>query len=248
MNYYNEGSFTVKTMEDLTKLVKILNNANLSSYDGYDPDDAYETKGKFCLEIGDCNGDIEPQIDQIADQIIKANLDVEFEIHYFGDAEGAYILHDGIYECLGEDAYHLRQMDDKDLLKEIYRRGLNRRICNNDIRSFMQSELESQYGLCENDAKRAAVMAFQYYVNTEDARQYDGIQWAAEHYDPHAWIQISKESLPEYWDDFAIVIAFPDGSDALAQENHYTVEDCLHKLDDAKFFLDGRDAGGESGQ
>lgn len=67
-----------------------------------------------------------------------------------------------------------------------------------------------------------------YYVNTEDASQYDGIQWAAEHNDPHARIQISKETLPEYWDDFAIVIAFPDGTDALAQENHYTLHDCLH--------------------
>ena len=90
-------------------------------------------------------------------------------------AEGAYVLHDGVYECLGEDAYHLRQMDDKDLLREIYRRGLNRRICNDDIRSFMESELESQYGLYENDAKRAAVIGlFEYYVNTEDASQYDG--------------------------------------------------------------------------
>ncbi|RHO65913.1 hypothetical protein DW085_13200 [Clostridium sp. AF50-3] len=87
-----------------------------------------------------------------------------------------------------------------------------------------------------------------YYVNTEDASQYDGIQWAAEHNDPHARIQISKETLPEYWDDFAIVIAFPDGTDALAQENHYTLHDCLHKLNDVKFFLDGIDAGGECGK
>ena len=187
-------------------------------------------------------------MDKVADKIIKANLDVDFEIHYFGDAEGAYVLQDGVYECLGESAYRLRQEDDKDLLKEIYRRGLNRRICNDDIRSFMQSELESQYGLYENDAKRAAVMAFEYYVNTEDASQYDGIQWAAEHNDPHAWIQISKETLPEYWDDFAIVIAFPDGTNTLAQENHYTLHDCLHKLNDVKFFLDGIDAGGECGK
>lgn len=247
MNYYNEGSFMAKTMEDLAKLVAILNDADLSPY-GYDPDDAYETDGKFCLEIGERYGDIEAQMDKVADKIIKANLDVDFEIHYFGDAEGAYVLQDGVYECLGESAYRLRQEDDKDLLKEIYRRGLNRRICNDDIRSFMQSELESQYGLYKNDAKRAAVMAFEYYVNTEDASQYDGIQWAAEHNDPHAWIQISKETLPEYWDDFAIVIAFPDGTNTLAQENHYTLHDCLHKLNDVKFFLDGIDAGGECGK
>lgn len=198
MTFYNEGSFMAKTMEDIAQLVAILNEADLSPY-GYDPDDAYKIDGKFYLEIGKRYGDIEAQMNEVADKIIKANLDADFEIHYFGDAEGAYILHDGIYEYLGEDAYHLRQMDDKNLLKEIYRRGLNRRICNDDIRSFMQSELENQYGLYEHHAKRAAVMAFEHYVNTEDASQYDGIQWAAEHYDPHAWIQISKETLPEYW-------------------------------------------------
>lgn len=57
-----------------------------------------------------------------------------------------------------------------------------------------------------------------------------------------------SETLSEYWDDFAIVIAFPDGSDALAQENHYTLEDCLSKFDDVKFFLDGRDTGGKCGK
>lgn len=39
MNYYNEGSFVAKTMEDIAQLVTILNKADLSP-DGYDPDDA----------------------------------------------------------------------------------------------------------------------------------------------------------------------------------------------------------------
>lgn len=247
MNYYNEGSFVAKTMEDLVKLVAILNDADLSPY-GYDPDDAYETDSKFCLEIGERYGDIKAQMDEVADKIIKANLDVDFEIHYFGDAEGAYVLHDGVYECLGEDAYHLRQMDDKDLLREIYRRGLNRRICNDDIRSFMESELESQYNMDSKNAKRAAVMAFEHYVDTEGVTQYDGIEYAVDHYRPGEWVPISHVTLPEYWDDFAIAIAFPDGTNALAQENHYTLHDCLHKLDNVKFFLDGINAGGECGK
>lgn len=247
MNYYNEGSFVAKTMEDIAQLVTILNEADLSPY-GYDPDDAYKTGDQFCLEIGERYGDIEAQMDEVADKIIKANLGVDFEIHYFGDAEGAYVLHDGVYECLGEDPYHLRQMDDKDLLKEIYRRGLNRRICNDDIRSFMESELESQYNMDSKNAKRAAVMAFEHYVDTEGATQYDGIEYAVDHYRPGEWVPISHVTLPEYWDDFAIVIAFPDGTNTLAQENHYTLHDCLHKLNDVKFFLDGIDAGGECGK
>ncbi len=247
MTLYNEGSFMAKTMEDVAQLVTILNEADLSP-DGYDPGDAYKTGGQFCLEIGERYGDIETQMDQVADKIIKANLSVDFEIHYFGDAEGAYVLHDGVYECLGESAYRLRQEDDKDLLREIYRRGLNRRICNNDIRSFMQSELESQYDMDSENAKRAAVMAFEHYVDTEGATQYDGIEYAVEHYRPEEWVPISHVTLPEYWDDFAIVIAFPDGTDALAQENHYTLNDCLHKLDNVKFFLDGIDTGGQRGK
>ena len=63
----------------------------------------------------------------------------------------------------------------------------------------MQSELETQYGMYEKDAKRAAVLAFERYVNTEDASQYDGIQWAAERYRSSILIEVSRETLPEYW-------------------------------------------------
>ena len=83
------------------------------------------------------------------------------------------------------------------------------------------------------------------YVNTEDASQYDGIQWAAERYRSSILIEVSRETLPEYWDDFAIVIALPDGTNVLAQEKHYTLHDCLHKLDSVKFFIDGIDVGGQ---
>ena len=242
MKYYNEGTFSTKTMEDMEKLVEILNEEGLDPY-GFDPDDAYQTCGKFCLELHDCNGDIEQQMDDIADACQKNHLDVNFEIHYYGDAEGAYLLHDGVYECLGEEEYHAHQMDEKVLLKEIYRRGLNRRICNDAVRGFMQSELESQYDMDTKDAKRAAVMAFEHYVNTEGASQYDGIEWAAEHYKPNEWLKISPEMLPEYWDNFAIVIRRPDGSDILAQDNRYSLHDCLHKLHDVEFFLDGANGG-----
>lgn len=244
MTYYNEGTFSVKTMEDMSKLIEILNMEELTPY-GFDPDDVYEAHGQFCLDLNGCNGDIEIQINKIAEACQKKCLDVDFEINYYGDAEGAYLFHDGVYEFLSEDEYHAYQMADTVLLKEVYRRGLNHKICNDAIRGFMQSELGSQYGMDEKDAQRAAVMAFEYYVNIEDASQYDGIQWAAEHYDPHAWIQIGKENLSEYWDDFAVVIVFPDGTNVLAQENHYTLHDCLHKFDSVKFFIDGINAGGQ---
>lgn len=58
MTYYNEGTFVTKTMEDMSKLVEILNHEELDPY-GFDSDDAYESNGQFCLELNDCNGDIE---------------------------------------------------------------------------------------------------------------------------------------------------------------------------------------------
>lgn len=124
MTYYNEGTFTTKTKEDMGKLVEILNLEGLDPY-GFDPDDAYVSDGQFCLDLNDCNGDIEQQIDKIAEACQKKHLDVDFEIHYYGDAEGAYLFHSGVYEYLGEEEYHAHQMDKKVLLKEIYHRGLN---------------------------------------------------------------------------------------------------------------------------
>ena len=48
---------------------------------------------------------------------------------------------------------------------------------------------------------------------------------------------ISRSELPKYWETKSICIEFADGSDALAQENGYTLEECL-QMEDAKFFLD----------
>ena len=48
---------------------------------------------------------------------------------------------------------------------------------------------------------------------------------------------ISRNELPKYWETRSICIEFADGSDALAQENEYTLEECL-QMEDAKFFLD----------
>lgn len=48
---------------------------------------------------------------------------------------------------------------------------------------------------------------------------------------------INREELEKYWNSRAICIEFSDGSDSLAQENGYTLEQCL-KMTDARFFLD----------
>lgn len=48
---------------------------------------------------------------------------------------------------------------------------------------------------------------------------------------------ISKEDLMKYWGRKSICIEFPDGSNSLAQENGYTLEQCL-EMTDARFFLD----------
>ena len=48
---------------------------------------------------------------------------------------------------------------------------------------------------------------------------------------------IKQEELPKYWETKVICIEFADGSDALAQENGYTLEQCM-EMTDAKFFLD----------
>ena len=48
---------------------------------------------------------------------------------------------------------------------------------------------------------------------------------------------ITKNKLEKYWNTHAICIEFADGTDALAQENEYTLTECL-EMTDVKFFLD----------
>lgn len=48
---------------------------------------------------------------------------------------------------------------------------------------------------------------------------------------------ITKQELADLWKKKAICIEFADSSDALVQENGYTLEQCL-VMNDARFFLD----------
>lgn len=48
--------------------------------------------------------------------------------------------------------------------------------------------------------------------------------------------KITKKQLKKYWYTAPICIVFSDGSDALAQENGYTLKQCMD-MKDAIFFL-----------
>ena len=52
--------------------------------------------------------------------------------------------------------------------------------------------------------------------------------------------KITKKQLKKYWYTAPICIVFPDNSDALAQENGYTLEQCTN-MKDVVFFLDTTD-------
>lgn len=48
---------------------------------------------------------------------------------------------------------------------------------------------------------------------------------------------ITKEEVSKYWNTRSICLEFADGTDSLAQENGYTLEQCLD-MTDVKYFLD----------
>lgn len=48
---------------------------------------------------------------------------------------------------------------------------------------------------------------------------------------------ITKEEVSKYWNTRSICLEFADGTDLLAQENGYTLEQCLD-MTDVKYFLD----------
>ena len=183
MMYYNTGSICCEE-KDLKDLVEIMNNANLDQSGAeFDVDDAYLVNGKYYFDINDCYGDIESSLDEIVEECEKNGIKIEFDISYSGDASGQYLYKDGNYEVLGEDETHLRNIDDADLIAEVKRRGLAQRIHDDVVRDFMAGGLVSQFDFSEGDAAEAAEMAYDHYANTEGATQYDGIVWAAEHWE-----------------------------------------------------------------
>ena len=140
MTYYNTGSFSTKTMKDMKALAKIINEEELyeDALYGLDLEDAYEYHGRFHFDFNGLDGDLDQDLKNIAEACQKKHLDVEFEIEYDGDSEGVYLFHNGKYEQLEGDEYYAYKMDEDILLKEIYRRGLDRRICSETLYHFMQ--------------------------------------------------------------------------------------------------------------
>lgn len=181
MTYWNNGSFACEK-KDLEALISIINQTNIPDRSGYDVDDAYESNGLSCLEVSECAGDIESDLDNIVTECEKQGIKMEFDISYTGDAEGGYIYKNGKYETLNEDQVHLRNISDEDLISEIQRRGLSQKIHDNVVKDFMTSELIDNFGLTRKEAIDGADMAFEYYANHEGATQYDGIEWAADQF------------------------------------------------------------------
>ena len=179
MTYYNNGSFETNTSEEMRELIKIINEIGLGTVT-CDEDDIYHLDNKFCLELSDCIGDIEVSLSDIVTACKKGKLDINFYITYCGDAEGAYSYQNGEFETLDENDLLLRNISDEQLISEIYRRGLTQKICEDSVRDFMNAELREKYGFSESAAQKAALLAFDHYINTEGATQYDGIEWAAE--------------------------------------------------------------------
>ena len=182
MTLLNNGTISCKK-EDLEEIIKIVNEAQLSESSIYSLDDAYESNGESCLEVTDVSGDIESQIKEIYDTCKENGIDISFDISYFGDNEGTYFCDHGVYQVLNQQESQLREMPDDLLLIEVKRRGLAQKVHDDVVRAFMANELVNGYGFSEEDAEEGAEIAFEYYVNTEGATQYDGIEEAVQQFD-----------------------------------------------------------------
>lgn len=240
MTLYNTGTFETETEVEMRELITIINKIGLGTVI-FDERNTYSPDGRCFLEVSECMGDLDPALREIVKACKSAGLKMDFYITYFGDAEGGYMYRNGVYETLGREDLCLQEISDTALLAEIRRRGLMQKISNDCVRDFMKSELVQQYGFTEKQASKAAVFAFERYISTEGATQYDGIELAASEFDPEKperspAVYVSQSYLKDYWDDYAISIKFQDGTDAPAQKNGYTLEQCL-AMQNVEFFL-----------
>lgn len=179
MTYYNNGSicFKAEELEEVLKLLAKNTRLNLSK------SDAYMSQGQQCLEIASVVGNLEQELEDFCEDCKKNGIKIELDVTYSGDAEGRYVYENGAFHTLGASEVCLMEASDEELLAEIYRRGLAQKIHDDVVRAFMASELEQEYGLSSDDAKEYANDAYDYYVETEGASQYDGIEHAAEEYE-----------------------------------------------------------------
>ena len=123
MTYYNNGTFETEDEETMKELLRIIDEVGLGTATCGEADQ-YRLDDKFYLELTDCIGDIEVSLKEIVDVCEKADLKISFLITYCGDAEGAYSYLNGVYETLGEEELHLRNVSNESLFAEIARRGL----------------------------------------------------------------------------------------------------------------------------
>ena len=109
MTYYNNGTFETEDEETMKELLRIIDEVGLGTATCGEADQ-YRLDDKFYLELTDCIGDIEVSLKEIVDVCEKADLKISFLITYCGDAEGAYSYLNGVYETLGEEELHLRNV------------------------------------------------------------------------------------------------------------------------------------------
>ena len=122
MTYYNNGTFETEDEETMKELLRIIDEVGLGTATCGEADQ-YRLDDKFYLDLTDCIGDIEVSLKEIVDVCEKADLKISFLITYCGDAEGAYSYLNGVYETLGEEELHLRNVSNESLIAEIARRG-----------------------------------------------------------------------------------------------------------------------------
>lgn len=127
MTIYNNGSFCAKTMEDMEKLIRILNEETELFQDYLTEEDVikneYTDKLRIYIDYG-LTGNIENQLEDVAKKCKEEGLDVTFDINYSGDYKGRYIF-DGnefVSSSLGEAI--IRDADDKEIIEEAKRREL----------------------------------------------------------------------------------------------------------------------------
>ncbi len=177
MTYINTGGISCRE-KNLAEVANLINEMTRLSVDA---DDAYENNGKMTFDIEDEYGDLEKELSELCEKCQDREIWIELNISYYGDAEGQYICENGKFTALSEEEMHLRNVDDEDLIAEIYRRGLAQKIHDDVVRAFMAGELQESFGFDTGAAKEASDVAYDYYANTEGATQYDGIEYAAEH-------------------------------------------------------------------
>lgn len=127
MTIYNDGCFCAKTMEDMEKLIRILNEETELFQDYLTEEDViknkYTNELQIYIEYG-LMGNIENQLEDVAKKCKEEKLNATFGINYGGDYEGRYIFDGNEFASLTQEEAIIYDADDKEIIEEARRRGL----------------------------------------------------------------------------------------------------------------------------